>query len=1667
MEVNSIIKIKDNIKDKAESKENIHCHNAHHKVKFNILDAPNKKESSTPKKQKTIKSLNKKDLSKLKTKLSMKSSNNDNKDIKTKLSLRSTNGKSKKSHNKIKSLFNNCNNEAKKKSRKSSKSNYIYQPQNNLLLKNFIKDESDINSNKKNYSRRKSVFEQTKNNFLKLITKENEGNYIREYEGKNSKCSSLFNNNFLKIYEKDSLENVEKKLQSKIIDMEKEECVEFEIGPLDISVNKINKKKTKKKIMNKKTKDFKEKKYEKNKEDIKVDEQSNNMINKAYSSDSKNLRSEGVLTNKSQNFDGSNKNINHIKNKNINLNTNLYDKLKLSSMNLKTTNYKSGKESNILINNNKSSKEKFNNRNSKASLYEKIKSLFKTKETKLDFSQKDTILTKNNIYSNIDSKFGTTLLDKTESFDITKSFISGKDIAVVNKEKFRILEHKKLVYDSLDDDEELIADQVKENFYLAPNSVLVIIVDTMVLILTFWNIVYKPLYLVLNNCDVKNEITSISFYNISNLFVDLLFIFDLIINCFKSYYNFEEQLITKTNRIFVHYLKKYFFVDLISAIPYYSIIKFIALNRFLKYGATIGCSKYYNHKINDRFQILELLKLIKIFKCLSRRNNITTNYILNKLSDYTFFENWSFLIFNTCLFFLLLHLAACIHIFISCTTFPNWIVINNLDFSSFPLIYLNSIYFLLATVTTVGYGDIIGNSVTEYCFQIIILLVGIIAYSWLISSISNYIKEINKENETFDKKICILNEIKLDHPNMSQQLYDKIFLHLEYINFKQKKDKSALLNSLPPTISKSLLCEMYKPIIDNFYFFKKFKNSEFINQVVSKLKPIIAVKNNLLFDQGEIIEETFFVKQGKLSLEVKIDTDYPEKSVQKLLDKEYFFGVENNELYQKNAFGLMNMTSKKHVTHLNSINQKNLYDLYSRNSINMTNINRAEIKTFTNDQSKGEQLKHLNTNTNCIYLKILDIRKNEHFGALLMFLNKRSPFSLRVKTKNAELYLLKKLDAVEISSNYPNIWKRVNKASFHNLKQIKKIMHKIIKHYCETYGINFMKKICKENNIKDMDELKQLYTLQHKISKNYYKHNFSLLQSSIHSANKRFSASMTKSQLKMLKEFINNNEVLELKPFKETHIAHPDIKDLNLENSIHTEKDNNFSMSKKIVSTFREDSHMNSSSNMIKAKNDDNSYKKENILFVEDDKNNSNEKNINENSFSKEYKTQSKNTFKIDEINIYQNKYENEEAKNLIKNYGTPFYPEDVNDEIYSLESPIKVLDNNIENKNESENIINYNQIFSSPNTVKNNNKKRKNYNKNKINSGKRKKIKNVTFNHNLITNYYINNINSLKLQSEYKVFHFGFNFKSKLEEKNYNSKNEKNNNKIYNLAIFQNSFELSAFNNNKKIYLDLNKILKDENKIKFKNKNNSENNKIFRSDWKKDNFSSENNSYSSSSVEKNKIMDNTYTYETPLKKIIHSSSYSYSTIKQNGIMNKEYKIDKNKELKYKSKYFNLNQITNGRIIKNINFQNYIKNIIFEKLNDLTNTRMEFPKIENNIKSFKSNKIMSFPRIKNINKYSIPLPNKNLHFEKIKNSIPKNQRSHLMASELNEQNKGNIYSTKKINRKNMNRSPLLNYINKNIKDDSVVLHDPRKFYNGLFNNIVKKYSKANINIFQK
>ena len=72
------------------------------------------------------------------------------------------------------------------------------------------------------------------------------------------------------------------------------------------------------------------------------------------------------------------------------------------------------------------------------------------------------------------------------------------------------------------------------------------------------------------------------------------------------------------------------------------------------------------------------------------------------------------------------------------------------------------------------------------------------------------------------------------------------------------------------------------------------------------------------------------------------------------------------------------------------------------------------------------------------YVRILCIRENEHFGDVLMFLEERSPLQVRVRSKKSELFFLKKIDALKISNSYPNIWRRINKKSVYNFKELTK-----------------------------------------------------------------------------------------------------------------------------------------------------------------------------------------------------------------------------------------------------------------------------------------------------------------------------------------------------------------------------------------------------------------------------------------------------------------------------------------------------------------------------------------------------------------------------------------------------------------------------------------------------
>ena len=87
----------------------------------------------------------------------------------------------------------------------------------------------------------------------------------------------------------------------------------------------------------------------------------------------------------------------------------------------------------------------------------------------------------------------------------------------------------------------------------------------MTLIISIISLIYIPYFLAFSLNECKYEF--ISGTAIFFLFNDLIYLIDLISGFFRAFYNFEEVLIVKKRYMTLNYLKGWFILDLIEAIP--------------------------------------------------------------------------------------------------------------------------------------------------------------------------------------------------------------------------------------------------------------------------------------------------------------------------------------------------------------------------------------------------------------------------------------------------------------------------------------------------------------------------------------------------------------------------------------------------------------------------------------------------------------------------------------------------------------------------------------------------------------------------------------------------------------------------------------------------------------------------------------------------------------------------------------------------------------------------------------------------------------------------------------------------------------------------------------------------------------------------------------------
>lgn len=229
-------------------------------------------------------------------------------------------------------------------------------------------------------------------------------------------------------------------------------------------------------------------------------------------------------------------------------------------------------------------------------------------------------------------------------------------------------------------------------------------------------------------------------WKIINSFVDICFGIDLILSFFSSYVDSVSQIeVTDKKHIAINYFKTWFFPDLLSIVP---------LELFLAVGSGKANQFAKIARISKLYKLVRMTRMIRFLKLVKNRNQISSN-LDRLLSISAGLERLSFFVL---IFILYIHCTACLFIFATQFVTPGtntWIdievgdAVDRNEISSIEAglsklqLYSISVYFIVTTTTTVGYGDITPVNRVERGFCSVNMVLGVLAFTFASGSLSS------------------------------------------------------------------------------------------------------------------------------------------------------------------------------------------------------------------------------------------------------------------------------------------------------------------------------------------------------------------------------------------------------------------------------------------------------------------------------------------------------------------------------------------------------------------------------------------------------------------------------------------------------------------------------------------------------------------------------------------------------------------------------------------------------------------------------------------------------------------------------------------------------------------------------------------------------------------
>lgn len=348
-----------------------------------------------------------------------------------------------------------------------------------------------------------------------------------------------------------------------------------------------------------------------------------------------------------------------------------------------------------------------------------------------------------------------------------------------------------------------------------------------------------------------------------DIVVNIFFLVDIVLTFFTSTLNVEYEAVVISHQMIA---KQYvfsigFYIDVVSALPLGIILA--ALRNPQTHGSSGGTTASY---VLRSIRILKLARLLRMFR-LSQH--------ISKLEDMTGISPLTLSLIKTVLkTFIIAHWMACLWWGLTSIVSrspwfteygpdnPKAMVYGRLQGELASAQYLASLYYIFATLTTTGYGDIRPNNTPERVITIILAFIGVIAFSYTVAGISNAFNTFVSTDTVLKEKISQVRNYLHEKQcplDLKLQILNQYERKLREVSYEDIRD---ILKQLPQMVSTNILQMIYRQKMAQIPLFSYVRNASIQVYLFQCMTPLICEEGYHLYRQGKVVRELFFLIEG-------------------------------------------------------------------------------------------------------------------------------------------------------------------------------------------------------------------------------------------------------------------------------------------------------------------------------------------------------------------------------------------------------------------------------------------------------------------------------------------------------------------------------------------------------------------------------------------------------------------------------------------------------------------------------------------------------------------------------------------------------------------------------------------------------------------------------------